>query len=108
MTTLFSMPVFVRRRILALCALCSLVFVLHAAYFLAIATGVVNWREGYPNTMHVYVFDAIFYSLLELLPSIAILFMISRKKASPSHAYMDINSNPYTVSPHTLSLSSLF
>lgn len=98
--TNFSMPVFVRRRIMAMCGLCSVVFVIHSVYFLGIATGSIKWKDGYPPNVHVFAFDASFYTLFELVPSLAILAMMSRRKTGPAHTYLDINNNPYTVGPY--------
>lgn len=101
-----ALPYVVRRRLIALCVLCGLVFPVHVAYYLGVASGLLStWvaAAGYPPQLNAYVFDALLYPLWELLPSIAILAVLHKRKSgsgmAPHHlssAYPYLDSVPYT------------
>ncbi len=100
-----ALPPVLRRRLVALCVLCGAVFVLHSAYYLGIATRVLAaWEDGYPPGTNAYLFDALFYPFLELVPSLAILAALHKRKSSGltphqlSAAYPYLDSVPYQVS----------
>jgi hypothetical protein len=91
------LPGAVLHRLLGLCAVCSVVFLAHAVFFLGDATGLIRSVHGYPVGVNAYAFDAIAYPVLELVPSIIILVIVHKKRGSTPYAYLDMGSNPYTV-----------
>jgi len=101
-----ALPYVLRRRLIALCVLCGVVFIVHVAYYLGVATGLLStWvaAAGYPPQIDAYIFDALLYPLWELLPSLAILAVLHKRKPgsgmAPHHlssAYPYLDSVPYT------------
>lgn len=100
-----ALPYVLRRRLIALCVLCGVGFVVHVAYYLGVATGLLStWvAAGYPPQINAYVFDALLYPLWELLPSLAILAVLHKRKPgsgmAPHHlssAYPYLDSVPYS------------
>lgn len=91
-----ALPRVLRRRLLLLCSICSAVFLLHALYYLATAAQVElagagprssSLSGGYPPAWllpggSTLLFDALFYPVMELLPSAAILFALHHKRRS--------------------------
>lgn len=93
------LPSVVLRRLVGLCVICCSTFLLHALYYGGLATSFLPWVDGYPPLINPYVFDALFYPLLELLPSFLILMIIYKRKGQPSPSWhVDSINNPYSVS----------
>jgi hypothetical protein len=103
-----ALPAVVLRRLVLLCAVLSVVFLLHAVYLLGVASGLLPWPNGYPPDMDACVFDALYYPFMEVLPSGFILAAIHKKKGHPSPPIYSLDSIAYTVSapapapPHRL------
>lgn len=98
-----ALPYLLRRRVLALSLLCGTVFLVHMIYYLSVGTGLLaSWlaRSGYPPRPEAYIFDAILYPLQELLPSLAILAVLNRRRGqlpTPlAAAYPYLGAGPYT------------
>lgn len=93
------LPAVALRRLVLLCTACSVTFLMHALYYGGVATAVLRWKDGYPPGVNAYVFDALFYPLLELCPSLVILVIIFKRR--PGHHHGDGITNPYSVGTTT-------
>ena len=83
-----------RRRVMMLCALCLVVFLLRAVQAWLVATQAITNVSGYPNLhsrrrdtlMARYVYDTITLLVVEFLPAIAMLHVLSPSSAMAAAA----------------------
>ncbi len=73
------------RRVSILCAMCSTVLTIRAAYCVCAVT-LFKDNLGYPDLPSRHAFDAALYTTLDFLPSIVLLIMTVKKQASQEDA----------------------
>ncbi|GBG25022.1 Tobamovirus multiplication protein 3 [Hondaea fermentalgiana] len=66
-------------RVTIVCLVCSSTLFLHAAYCVAALT-VFSSDLGYPRSMGTHAFDALLYTIFELIPSVVVLYVTIKRR----------------------------
>mmetsp|Transcript_22767 Transcript_22767/g.44719 ORF Transcript_22767/g.44719 Transcript_22767/m.44719 type:complete len:385 (-) Transcript_22767:796-1950(-) len=69
------------RRVIILCIVCGSTLLLHAVYCVAALT-VFDDRFGYPSKIGTHAFDALSYSIFELIPALVVLMLTVKRRAN--------------------------